>query len=152
MYLTHKRGGANLRKKWFLVLAMGLVLFFLIEGLTLSQEKQQKQPPKAQVTQEDPVVMIAKAMTERLTKNLQVKNIVGDPIKVGNVTVIPIIMIDIGYGGGGSSGPVMQTGGASQIQMGGSGFGMKGEAKVLGFIVLSKAGVKFIAAEKAPRK
>ncbi len=141
-----------MRKKWFLVLAMSLMLFFLVEGLALSQEKQQKEPPKAQVTQENPVAMIARAMTERLIKNLQVKNIVGDPIKIGNVTVIPIIMIDIGYGGGGGGGPVMQTGGGPQIQMGGSGFGMKGEAKVLGFIVLSKAGVKFMAAEKAPRK
>jgi uncharacterized spore protein YtfJ len=131
---------------------MGLMLFFLVEGPALSQEKQQKQPPKAQVAQESPVAMIAQAMAERLTKNLQVKNIVGDPIKVGNVTVIPIIMIDIGYGGGGGGGPMMQTGGASQMQMGASGFGMKGEAKVLGFIVLSKAGVKFLPAEKAPRK
>jgi uncharacterized spore protein YtfJ len=131
---------------------MSLMLFFLVEGLALSQEKQQKEPTKAQVAQENPVAMIARAMTERLTKNLQVKNIVGDPIKVGNVTVIPIIMIDIGYGGGGGGGPVMQTGGSGMQMMGGSGFGMKGEAKVLGFIVLSKAGVKFIAAEKAPRK
>jgi hypothetical protein len=132
-----------LRKKWFLVLAMSLMLFFLVEGLALSQEKQQKEPPKAQVAQENPIAMLAKAMTERLTKNLQVKNIVGDPIKVGNVTVIPIIMIDISYGGGG--------GGPSE-QMGASGFYIGGEAKPLGFVVLSKAGVKFIAAGKAPRK
>ena len=141
-----------MKKKLFLILAMSLMLFFLVEGLALSQEKQQKEQPKAQFAQENPVAMMARAMTERLTKNLQVKNIVGDPIKVGNVTVIPIIMIDIGYGGGGGGGPVMQTGAGPQMQMGGSGFGMKGEAKVLGFIVLSKAGVKFIAAEKAPRK
>jgi uncharacterized spore protein YtfJ len=141
-----------LRKKWFLVLAMSLMLFFLVEGLALSQEKQQKEQPKAQVTQENPVAMIARAMTERLTKNLQVKNVVGDPIKVGNVTVIPIIMIDIGYGGGGGGGPIMQTGGSGMQTMGASGFYMKGEAKVLGFVVLSKAGVKFVAAEKAPRK
>jgi uncharacterized spore protein YtfJ len=131
---------------------MTLTLFFLVEGLALSQEKQQKEQPKAQVTQENPIVMITKAMTERLTKNLQVKNVVGDPIKVGNVTVIPIIMIDIGYGGGGGGGPIMQTGGSGMQMMGGSGFYMKGEAKVLGFVVLSKAGVKFVAAEKAPRK
>jgi len=128
------------------------MLFCLVEGLALSQEKIQKEPPKAQAVMENTIAMMAKAMTERLTNNLQVKNIVGDPIKVGNVTVIPIIMIDIGYGGGGGGGPVSQTGGGSQVQMGGSGFGMKGEAKVLGFIVLSKAGVKFVAAEKAPRK
>jgi uncharacterized spore protein YtfJ len=126
------------------------MLFFFVEGLALSQEKQQKEPPKAQAAQENPIVLIARAMTERLTNNLQVKNIVGEPIKVGNVTVIPIIMIDIGYGGGGG-GPVMQTGGGPQIQMGGSGFFMKGEAKALGFIILSKAGVKFITAGKAPR-
>ena len=140
-----------MRKKWISVSTMCLVLFFLLEGLAFSQEKQQKEPPKAQVAQENPIVLIAKAMIERLTNNLQVKNIVGDPIKVGNVTVIPIIMIDIGYGGGGGGGPVMQTGGGPQIQMGGSGFFMKGEAKALGFIILSKAGVKFIAAGKAPR-
>lgn len=141
-----------MRKKRFLVLAMSLMLFFLVEGLALSQEKQQKEPPKAQVAQENPIAMIARAMTERLTNNLQVKNVVGDPIKVGNVTVIPIIMIDISYGGGAGGAPAMQAGGGLQMQMGASGFGMKGEAKVLGFVVLSKAGVKFIPAEKAPRK
>jgi uncharacterized spore protein YtfJ len=133
-----------LRKKWILVLATCLTLFFFVHGLGLSQEKQQKEQPRAQVAQENPVAMIARAMTERLTTDLQVKNVVGDPIKVGNVTVIPIIMINIGYGGGG--------GGGLMMQMGPSGFFTKGEAKVLGFVVLSKAGAKFIPAEKAPSK
>lgn len=127
-----------MRKKWLLVLTMSLMFFSLTTGITNSKEQAKKKTPKVQAKQENPVLLMTDAMAGRLTKNLKVKNIVGDPIKVGKVTIIPIIMIDIGYGGGGG-GP-------------GSGFYIGGEAKPLGFVVLSKTGVKFLSAGKAPRK
>ncbi|MBU9714919.1 GerW family sporulation protein [Evansella tamaricis] len=38
---------------------------------------------------------------EKLEKFLQTKTVIGEPIEVGNVTLIPIISVSFGYGGGG---------------------------------------------------
>ena len=110
--------------------------FFLVFGISLAQEK-----PKAEEVTVHPIVSLTKAMTDRLANNLHVKKAVGDPIKVGKVTIVPIIMIDVGFGGGGG-GPQMIV----------QGFGMGGEARPLGFVVISKAGTKFIPVGKVPRK
>jgi len=134
-----------MKKKWLLVLTMCLMLFSLSTGSVATKEKAEQAKPKVQAKQEHPVSLIAKLMTGVLTKNLHVKNIVGDPVKVGKVTLIPIIMMDIGYGGGGG-GPQMGK------EQGGSGFYMSGEAKPLGFIVITKAGAKFLSVGKIPRK
>ncbi len=134
-----------MRKKWLLVLTMCLMLISLSAGSVVTKEKTKQAKPKAQAKQEHPVSLITKLMTGVLTKNLHVKNIVGDPVKVGKVTLIPIIMMDIGYGGGGG-GPQMGK------EQGGSGFYMSGEAKPLGFIVITKAGAKFLSVGKIPRK
>lgn len=116
------------------------MVFSLLSVLSAAEEQ-----PKAQVKTGDPISTLTKAMTERLSKSLHVKNVIGDPVKVGKVTVVPIIMIDIGFGGGGG-GP----GGGSP--MGGSGFYMSGEARPLGFVIISKAGVKFVSVGKVPHK
>jgi len=129
-----------LRAKWFIVLTMGLMLFSLAIGVSLAEEK-----AKVQGKQESSLSMLTKGMTTRLASNLHVKNIVGDPIKVGKVTIIPIIMIDIGFGGGGGGPSGSQT-------MGGSGFGMGGEVKPLGFIIISKKETRFVSVGKIPRK
>lgn len=134
-----------MRKKWVSVLAMSLMFFSLAVGISISKEKPKKEAPKIQAKQENPISMMTQAMADRLTSNLHVKNIVGDPVKVGKVTIIPIIMIDIGYGGGGG-------GSSMDKQAGGSGFYMSGVAKTLGFVVISKAGTRFLSAGKAPRK
>lgn len=129
-----------MKGKWFISLALCFMLLSLMSGLSAAQEK-----PKVQAKAESPVSMLAKAMTDRLSGNLHVKNVVGDPVKVGKVTIIPIILIDIGFGGGGGG-----SGGGQQ--MGGYGFGMSGEARPLGFVIISKAGVKFVSVGKVPRK
>ena len=122
--------------------AMGLMLFSLAFSQAPSKEKL-----KAQAKTESPVSMLIKAMTSRLPSSLHVKYVVGDPVKVGKVTIIPIMMVDVGFGGGGG-GPTQGKG----QQMGGFGFGMGGEAKPLGFVVVSKAGTKFVSVGKVPRK
>jgi len=131
-----------MKRKWILFFAVFLMLFIGIEGLSLSKE--QPEETKTKAMKENPISMMTQAMTDRLVKKLHVKNIVGDPMKVGNVTIIPIIMIDIGYGGG--------AGGPSGAEQMGSGFYMSGETRPLGFIIISKAGVRFLSAGKAPRK
>lgn len=129
-----------MKVKWFVLLIICLMLFFLANGLFASKEQ-----PKVKAKPESSLSILTKAMSDRLTKDLHVKNVVGDPVKVGKVTIIPIIMIDVGFGGGGG-GP---SGGQ---QMGGSGFYMSGEAKPLGFVIISKAGTKFVSVGKIPRK
>ena len=121
----------------------GVVIFaalFLAAGVLVAQEK-----PKPKGDTISPVAMLTKGMTDRLSDSLNIKKVVGKPIKAGNVTIVPIIMIDVGFGGGGG-GP------AGQPQMGALGFGFGGEARPLGFVVISKAGVKFIPVGKVPRK
>jgi uncharacterized spore protein YtfJ len=68
---------------------------------------------------------LAEAMALRLSTSLQVKTVVGEPKKVGNITIIPILMIDVGY--------------------------MSGEVRPVGFVVITKAGTKFISVGKIPR-
>lgn len=114
-------------------IALAVLLIF---GISAAQEK-----PKAKEVSVNPVVSFTKAMTDRLANNLDVEKAVGKPIKVGKVTIVPIVMIDVGFGGGGG-GP----------QMVAQGFGMGGEAKPLGFVVITKAGTKFIPVGKVPRK
>lgn len=102
-----------------------------------------KTPPQAQGPL--PVDQFAEDLARRLGSNLQVKTIVGEPIKAGRVTLIPILMLDIGFGGGGGGAP-------QDPGLGGRGFYMSGEVRPLGFVAVSKAGTKFISVGKIPRK
>jgi uncharacterized spore protein YtfJ len=120
-----------------------LVLFFcgLAQAQAQTEKKLQPTPAKAPL----PMYQLAEQMAQRLNSSLQVKTVVGEPIKVGRVTLLPIMMIDIGFGGGG--------GGAPQApDMGGKGFYMSGEARPLGFVVATKSGTKFVSVGKIPRQ
>lgn len=133
-----------MRRNWVSILVMSLMIVSLVGGVTISKEKPKKEAQKAQAKKENPVSLMTEAMANRLSKNLHVKNIVGDPVKVGKVTIIPVIMIEVGYGGGG--------GGSDSDKILASGFYLDGKVKPLGFIIQSKAGVKFVTVGKAPRK
>jgi len=121
-------------------MALGLFVLLLLVSVSFSQEK-----PKAQKKAADPISAMTKNMTERLSTGLHVKNVVGDPVKIGKMTIIPIIMVEVGFGGGGGGAPGGQP-------MGGSGFYISGNAKPVGFVIISKAGVKFVSVGKIPRK
>ena len=129
-----------MKSAWMCKIVVISLAVFLVVGMSMAQEE-----PKSEGETISPVVKLAKGMTDRLSDSLNIKKAVGKPIKVGNMTIIPIIMIDVGFGGGGG-GP------AGQPQMGAHGFGFGGEARPLGFVVISKAGVKFIPVGKVPRK
>jgi len=129
-----------LKSTWICKVVVIFAAVFFVVGISMAQEKQK---PEGETI--SPVAMLTKGMTDRLSDSLNIKKAVGKPIKVGNVTIVPIIMIDVGFGGGGG-GP------AGQPQMGALGFGFGGEARPLGFVVISKAGVKFIPVGKVPRK
>jgi uncharacterized spore protein YtfJ len=121
------------------------VIVILVSGLgqVLAQTEKKLQPTAAKAPL--PMFQLADEMAKRLTSGLQVKTVVGEPMKVGRVTLIPIMMIDVGFGGGG--------GGAPQApEMGGKGFYMSGEARPLGFVVSSKSGTRFVSVGKIPKK
>lgn len=120
------------------------LLFLLICAAGFSFLLADQTKEKTPAVQQNLLAKMTEAMSQRVSDNMNVKNIVGDPVKVGNITIIPIIMIDIGYGGG--------EGGGLEVQQKAGGFYMGGQAKPLGFIVITKEGTKFISVGKAPRK
>jgi uncharacterized spore protein YtfJ len=122
-----------------------LAIVVLACGLAQAQAQTEKKIQPAPAKGALPMYQLAEEMAQRLNSTLQVNTVVGEPIKVGKVTLLPIMMIDIGFGGGG--------GGAPQApEMGGKGFYMSGEARPLGFVVVTKAGTKFVSVGKIPKK
>jgi len=119
-----------------------LVLFFGGLAQVLAQTEKKLQPAAAKAPL--PMYQLAEQMAQRLNSSLQVKTVVGEPIKVGRVTLLPIMMIDIGFGGGGGGMP-------QNVDMGGKGFYMSGEVRPLGFVVATKTGTKFVSVGKIPR-
>jgi uncharacterized spore protein YtfJ len=128
------------KSAWIRKILFVFALIFVVVSVSLAQEK-----PQTKGMTTSPLAMLAKGMTDRLSDSLDIKKVVGKPVKVGNLTIVPIIMIDMGFGGGGG-GP------AERPQMGAYGFGFGGEARPLGFVVIGKGGVKFIPVGKIPRK
>ena len=127
-------------KKTILVV---LVLSLFVNSTAIAQtppDKKSAPPPKGPL----PMDQLAEAMAQRLNTSLQVKTVVGEPKKIGTMTIIPILMIDIGFGGGGGGAP-------QNPDMGGKGFYMSGEVRPVGFVVVTKAGTKFISVGKIPR-
>ncbi|OGD18243.1 MAG: hypothetical protein A2Y69_01520 [Candidatus Aminicenantes bacterium RBG_13_59_9] len=130
-----------MKSKVLTLLVMGILICGLAQVQAQAEKKSQAGTAKAPL----PMYQLAEEMAKRLTSSLQVKTVVGEPMKVGKVTLIPIMMIDIGFGGGG--------GGAPQApEMGGKGFYMSGEARPLGFVVATKSGTKFVSVGKIPLK
>jgi uncharacterized spore protein YtfJ len=79
------------------------------------------------------------------------RTVVGEPMKVGSVTLIPIMMVDVGFGGGGMV-PPDPAPTISQKPVAVDGFFMSGEARPLGFVAVSRKGTRFISVAKAPAK
>ena len=129
-----------MKEKFLVFLTLGLFLFPLVCNGAQTEKKLQA-PPRGTL----PMFQLADALGQRIANNLQVKTIVGSPMKVGRVTLVPIMMISIGFGGGGGGAP-------QNPDLGGRGFYMSGEAKPIGFVVISKEGTKFVSVGKIPAK
>lgn len=120
----------------------------MLGSVAVGQNPPERKPP-APAAQPDGE--LASALARRLSDDLHVKTVVGEPIKAGSVTLIPILTIDVSFGGGGMAAP----GGAAGSQnppAGGDGFVMSGEARPLGFVVIGKKGTRFISVAQTPAK
>ncbi len=126
-----------MNRKMLLFIAAGL----LLGSLALGQNPPEKKP---QAPALQPAHELADALAQRLSNDLHVKTVVGEPLKVGSVTLIPIMMIDVSFGGGGMA---PQT-----PAIGADGFFMSGEARPLGFVAIGKKGTRFISVVKTPAK
>ena len=132
--------------KILIVIAAGLVL----GSLAMGQTQQEKKPQAAAV---QPASELANAMAQRLGNDLHVKTVVGEPMKIGSLTLIPIMMIDVSFAGGGMAAPGSPAAAAPQnLAPGVNGFFMSGEARPLGFVAISKKGTRFISVGKTPAK
>jgi len=96
-------------------------------------------------TSGQPATNLADELAQRLGQELHGQTVVGQPIKAGTVTLIPILMVDISFAGGAV--PVPATG-----PPGAEGFLMNGEVRPLGFVAITKTGTRFISVAGAPAR
>jgi uncharacterized spore protein YtfJ len=125
-----------MNRKTIAALAAGLML-----GSFAVAQTQPVKKPQAAAAQ--PANELAAAMAQRLGNDLHLKTVVGEPIKVGSVTLIPIMMIEVHFGGAGVAAP-------QGPPVGVDGFYMSGEARPLGFVAVTGKGTKFIGVGKTP--
>ena len=88
---------------------------------------------------------LANALAQRLSDQLHAKTVVGEPVKAGSVTLIPILKVEVNFAGG--SVPA-----SSAKAPGFDGFLMSGEAQPLGFVAITSKGTRFIPVGKTPAK
>jgi uncharacterized spore protein YtfJ len=127
-----------MKQKLLLSVCSGLLLASVATGQT--------QPEKKPATAAPPAASLVDSLVQRLSNELHAKTIAGDPIKVGSVTVIPILMVDLNFGGGAIAVPADSTGKPpASPRPGGDGFLMSGEARPVGFVAITKKGVEFLS-------
>jgi uncharacterized spore protein YtfJ len=90
-------------------------------------------------------------MAQRLSHDLNVKTVIGEPIKVGSVTLIPILMLDINFGSAATKAPSGATD-AKSAEPQANLFYMSGEARPLGFVAITAKGTRFINLVKPDAK
>ncbi len=119
-----------------------LITFFLMLGsLGIAQNAPQQ---KAKPVQPPPSTSdLVEGMAQRLSHDLNVRTVIGEPIKVGSVTLIPILMLDVKFGSAATnvpSGATVQQNTQSQPNL----FYLSGEARPLGFVAVTARGTRFI--------
>jgi len=78
-------------------------------------------------------------MNERLAASANVKNVYGDPVGVGDRTVIPVAEVHYAFGGGGGN-----ARGESEGHGSGGGAGARVTAKPCGALEITPQGTRFI--------
>lgn len=131
---------------WVIAAAAALTLGPLAAG----QNAPEKKPSSPAV---QPASELADGMARRLSDELHVKTVVGKPIPIGAVTVIPILMVEVNFGGAGLAVPAGPPSAKPQSPPpSGEAFLMTGELRPLGFVVITKKGTRFISVARTPVK
>ena len=125
-----------------------MMFFLLVGSLAMAQNAPQK---KAQPVQPPGTSDLVDSLAQRLSHDLNVKTVIGEPIKVGSVTLIPILMIDVKFGSAATKAATEATApqsAKSQANL----FWMSGEARPLGFVAITGKGTRFINLVKSDVK
>jgi uncharacterized spore protein YtfJ len=125
-----------------------MMFFLLVGSLAMAQNAPQK---KAQPVQPSGTSDLVDSLAQRLSHDLNVKTVIGEPIKVGSVTLIPILMIDVKFGSAATKAATEATApqsAKSQANL----FCMSGEARPLGFVAITGKGTRFISLVKSDVK
>jgi uncharacterized spore protein YtfJ len=140
-----------LTTKSVLTAAAGLAL----GTFALGQAPQQQEPA---VNPAPAASELADVLTRHVSENLRVKAVVGKPVTAGSVTLVPILMIDVNFGGAGLVSPggppnAAPKAAAPQAPLAGAdGFLMSGEARPLGFVVVTRQGTRFMSVAQPSAK
>jgi uncharacterized spore protein YtfJ len=115
-------------------------------------------PQKPAVNPTPAASQLADVLTRRAGESLGVKAVVGKSVTVGAVTLIPILMIDVNFGGAGLVSPggppsaAPKTAAPQAPLAGADGFLMSGEARPVGFVVVTRQGTSFISVARPSAK
>lgn len=89
------------------------------------------------------IQQLLQGMAERVSASASVKNVYGEPVVVGNRTVVPAAQVRYAFGGGGGSK------GDAEAQNGGG--GGRVSARPYGALEVTPEGTRFIAFADRPR-
>ena len=88
---------------------------------------------------------LAQGLAHRLSGQLHARTIVGEPVKAGAVTLIPILLVDVNFAGASAQVPPANAQGLDA-------FLMSGEARPLGFVAVTAKGTRFIRVDDTAAK
>ena len=126
-----------------------------LTAFAMAQAPQQQEPA---VNAAPTATELADVLTRHVSEDLRVKAVVGKPVTAGSVTLIPILMIDVNFGGasllspGGPPTPDPKAAAPPTPLAGADGFLMSGEARPLGFLVVTKQGTRFMSVTQPSAK
>lgn len=90
----------------------------------------------------NPVPELVKSTIEQIRSTVDVNTVVGDPITVGEVTIIPISKVAFGFATGGSEAASKHRSSGPNNMLGGGGAGVT--VTPLGFLVVKDGGVRYL--------
>jgi uncharacterized spore protein YtfJ len=137
------------------VLYLAVVAGLALGAVALGQAPEQQGPA---VSPTRAASELADSLARRVGESLHVKAVVGRSVTVGSVTLIPILRIDVNFVGGalvspGGPSTSAPEAAAPQAPPGGAdGFLVSGEARPLGFVVVTRQGTRFLSVAQTSAK
>ena len=80
---------------------------------------------------------LLKTALDEIERLLTTKTVVGEPIRIGDVTIVPLMAVGFGFGGGAGTGENPKMAGAKG---GGSGAGAGGGIRPIALVIIDKEG------------